>query len=231
MCGRCSGFNNAVTLAARSPAREIVHDGADDTRWSSALLLYGAIGLAMGAFQWSASPWFIAMKQFIAAWLVAHSQTALLSAAAPWWLLADYPEQNDVLSLLDGGLMIAYMLATSVTVGSTLAIGIAAAGALLGGRRIARHLAQALIPLAGAGLFLGLSMVTVDALRFEGIVIPWLSALRLALLMGAAGWSAWLSWRIAGVYAAGMRRIAAVTAMAQPIGLVVAGWSLLFWVW
>jgi polyferredoxin len=231
MCGRCSGFNNAVTLAARSPAREILRHGAEDAGWASALLLYGAIGLAMGAFQWSASPWFITLKQWVAAWLVAQGQTALLSAAAPWWLFANYPEQNDVIGLLDGGVMIAYMLATAALVGTALTIGAAAAGRMLGGGRVGHHLAQALIPLAGAGLFLGLSMTTVNTLRFEGIEFPWLSSLRLAVLLGGAGWSAWLSWRIAGAYAAGPHRIAATAAMAPGIGLVVAGWSLLFWIW
>lgn len=231
MCGRCSGFNNAVTLAARSPASEIVRHGADEKLWSSALLLYGTIGLAMGAFQWSASPWFIALKQLAAAWLVGHGYGALLSAAAPWWLFANYPSQNDVIGLLDGGFMIAYMLATAVIVGTALTINVAAAGRLLGGGQSARHLAQALIPLAGAGLFLGLSMTTVNALRFEGVATPWLSSLRLALLLGGAVWAAWLSWRIAGGYAAGLRRIAATVAMGPAIGLVVAGWRLLFWVW
>ena len=233
MCGRCSSFNNAVTLAARSPGQEIVRYGGADSGWAGPLLLYGAIGLAMGAFHWSASPWLVTLKQAAAAWLISHGHVWPLATGAPWWLFTNYPEQNDVIGLLDGALMVTYMLATAIVVGTALAICVALAARLLGGNRnrAARHLGQTLIPLAGAGLFLGLSMVTVSALRFEGIALPWISPLRLALLTGAGAWSAWLSWSVAGLYARGVRRAAAVTAMAAAIGLTMAGWSLLFWIW
>jgi polyferredoxin len=233
MCGRCSGFNKAVSLAARSPAEEIVRHGAAENGWTVALLLYGAIGLAMGAFHWSASPWLVALKQAAAEWLVSHGLVWPLAMRGPWWLLTNYPAQNDVISLLDGGLMITYMLATAAVLGTALMACVRVATRLLGSdrNRAVHHLAQALIPLAGAGLFLGLSALTVNALRFEGVSIPWLSPLRLALLAGAAAYSLWLSWSIAGRYAEGARRIAAVAPMAAAVGLVLWGWCLLFWIW
>ncbi|MCZ4238048.1 hypothetical protein O4H25_14505, partial [Staphylococcus equorum] len=83
-CGRCSGQRDAVRLIARSSNEEIVHLGEHGNLWEARLLLYGVIGLAMAAFQWTISPWFIALKQSMAEWLVAHDQLWPLQADAPW---------------------------------------------------------------------------------------------------------------------------------------------------
>ena len=52
-CGRCSGQRGAVQLSARSPNAEILIVGGQrqGEHWDSTLLLFGMIGLAMGAFQ------------------------------------------------------------------------------------------------------------------------------------------------------------------------------------
>ena len=69
MCGRCSGFRGAVMLAPRSPNHEIVEvAGGTANAWETALIIVGMIGIASGAFQWSVSPWFIYLKQSVAAW-------------------------------------------------------------------------------------------------------------------------------------------------------------------
>ena len=117
MCGRCAGFKDAVALAtrpasrrssSRRPGGEAVGDGADR---------FGLLGVAPGAFLWSSSPWFVAVKQQLAEWLVAHDIVWLLEPSLPWWILTNYPAHNDVLSPLDGGLLIAYILATAAVLG------------------------------------------------------------------------------------------------------------------
>lgn len=231
MCGRCSGYNGAVTLGVRGASQEILRDGHSESAWSSALLLYGAIGLAMGAFHWTASPWFVALKQAVAAWLVARGESWPLAATAPWWLLTNQPLQNDVFTLLDGAALLFHIAATSAVMGTALLACMSLASATLGTRRAFHHLAQALAPLAGAGLFLGLSTMTVGALRFEGVTLAWLPELRATLLGGAASWSLWLAWRVAGKYGKGVRRTVATACALAGIGLVSAGWVLLFWIW
>ncbi len=87
-CGRCSGQRDAVRLIARSCNEEIVEYGREDANaWPVRLLLYGVIGLAMGAFQWTVSPWFVTLKQYLAEWLVEREIFWPLQADAPWWLL------------------------------------------------------------------------------------------------------------------------------------------------
>ncbi|OYW25028.1 MAG: hypothetical protein B7Z55_00525, partial [Planctomycetales bacterium 12-60-4] len=84
-CGRCAGERNAVQLALRSPNAEILgHPGAPENKagemndWPARLLVFGMLGVALGAFQWSASPWLVAAKQAAAGWLVDHEV---------WWPL------------------------------------------------------------------------------------------------------------------------------------------------
>ncbi len=43
-----------------------------------------------------------------------------VTAQAPWWLLTNYPEQNDVMTPLDGVVLFAYLLAAALTIGGTV---------------------------------------------------------------------------------------------------------------
>jgi putative Mn2+ efflux pump MntP len=129
-------------------------------------------------------------------------------------------------------LILGFILGTAALVGAIVMGMLALATRLAGAWSAARfhHLAQALIPLAGAGVFLGLSMTTVTMLAQDGFDMHWVAPLRAAILAGAALWSLWLGWRIAGRYADGpFRRSAATASLLPAIGLGVAAWSLLFW--
>ncbi len=239
MCGRCSGFRGAIALSPRAPNQEIVeYSGAKPDRWETALILFGLMGIAIGAFHWSASPWFIAVKQWLATWLVNHDIVWPLDATLPWFVLTDYPEQNDVMNLLDGALLLAYIAGTALIMGLALSGLLAMATRLLGSWSWPRfhHLAQALIPQAGVGVFLGLSALTVTMLKGEGIALPWIGLLRGAMLAGATLWSAWLGWRVAGLYAPGLRAPKLARGVAAGCVLAAAclsdlAWALLFWVW
>ena len=85
--------------------------------------------------------------------------------------------------------------------------------------------------MAGCGVFLGLSALTVTFLRGDGILIPHVSESRAALLLGSSLWSVWLAWRVAGLYAHGLRRAGATLGIAAACALSVYGWALLFWIW
>lgn len=231
-CGRCSGQRDAVQLIARSSNEEIVRYGNNpDNLWEVRLLLYGVIGLAMGAFQWTLSPWFISLKQTMAEWLVAHDILWPLEATAPWWLLTHYPQLNDAFTWLDGLAICLYLLAASVLLGGGVHLLIQLASRLAGQTpAFARQLLLCLIPLGAAGLFLGLSATTVKLLRYEGLALLWVQPTRAGLLLAAIGWCLWLSWRVcAGLPAA--RKAGLCMSMALACSLPAYGWWLQFWGW
>jgi polyferredoxin len=233
MCGRCSGHRDAISLSWRSPSAEVVMLGDKAARaWDTALILYGLLGIAIGAFHWSVSPWFVQLKERLAMTLIDHDITWPLNTNAPWFLLTHYPEQNDVFSWLDGSLVVGYIVATGSVIGSAVLAMLMLATCSLGRFDRARlhHLAQALIPIAGAGVFLGLSATTLSLLRAEHVPLGWVSDVRIAMLAIANACSAWLAWRVAGRHA--LSRFPRSLAMVWFIGalaIVDGAWWLMFW--
>ncbi|WP_091910921.1 4Fe-4S binding protein [Chitinasiproducens palmae] len=234
MCGRCAGHRDAIALDWRSPSDEIVRVGDQRANaWDTVLIVYGLMGIAIGGFHWSASPWFVAIKQAIATWLIDRDIMWPLADNAPWFVFTHYPEHNDVFTWLDGGLVISYMLATAAVYGTALLLALSAGTRVLGQWRTVRlhHLAQTLIPTAGCGVFLGLSATTLSILRPEGLWLGWAPVLRLGLLTVANLWSLWLAWQASGRYAPGTRRLGGTLAVALALAIADSAWWLMFWHW
>ncbi|MCM2972358.1 4Fe-4S binding protein [Larsenimonas suaedae] len=235
MCGKCSGHKGAITLTARSSADEVVFESATRaTRADFILLAFGLFGVAIGAFHWSASPWFVAVKQAVAMWLVEHDILWPLTTHAPWWLLTNYPAQNDVFNLLDGALLIGYILTTALVMGLLISTALALTNRLIGRWSWQRlwHLSHALIPLGGLGVFLGLTATTVTLLRGDGLTLFWLNDARAALLAAGTLWSLYLGARIIARHTVSTgRRGLALAGLMLSMVPVLAAWWLMFWGW
>ncbi len=234
MCGRCSGHLDAVHLSWRSPDREVATlDVRDAKGWDAALIVAGLIGIAIGAFHWSASPWFIQAKLAAAAIVVDHGPQWLLADNAPWWLLTHYPDANDVFTWLDGVLIVAYILVTAavVSIGVSASLWLAARAYGESVRQHACRLAYALIPLAGLGVFLGLSSLTVTLGKAEGLSLGALPLFRAGVLAFGALWSLRLAWLQLSDLRRMTLRVVALAAFACAVTIVVGAWSLLFFRW
>lgn len=236
MCGRCSGHRDAVALTSRLPGAEIVGlKPAEAGAWEARLLTFGIIGTAVGAFQWSASPWFVTVKTRVAEWLIERNSFALFQDNAPWWLLTHYPEANDVFTWLDGIGVLAYIGATALILGGWISLWLRFASVLLPGesKQNSHWLAYALIPMGGLGVFLGLSSLTVALLKAEGLMMPWLPEVRGTLLALAAIWSLWLGGRMLFALPGATRaaKLMALACLAMAIGGVVLPWIFLFYLW
>ncbi len=224
-CGRCSGEHGAVRLALRSPAKEILATSARQAKTEEALtLLVGVMGIATAAFMWSSSRRLAAIKTALAEWLIEHDYTALLQDNAPWWLLTHYPQSHDVFTWLDGLCILTYIL------GGGAALGLALWGGLWLAARVLRspavtwqRLSLALVPLAGVGVFLGLSMLTLGHLKAEGVSLTWVPALRAVLLALGAGFSAWLMARLCWT-ARTPRALGGLLLAWSPLALMVGVW-------
>lgn len=228
-CGRCSGHRDAVQLAARSPHAEIL--GGDAPRTSEALLLmFGMLGVAVGAFQWTVSPWFVAMKQAAAEWLVERDIFWMLDESTAWWLLTRYPEANDIFTWLDGAAILVWIGTVTLVLGGVALLATLAAAKLA--RLDWRRLALGFVPLAGIGLFLGLSMMTATHLRAEGLALGWLTHARAALLTAGVAWSAYLGLRLVTTGSAGTAAKSLAGALwLLPLALIAADWRLVLFVW
>ena len=234
MCGRCSDHRNAVALTGRSPNQEILSlRDRDRSYWGALLLVFGLFGIAVGAFQWSASPWFITLKEYLAGWLIDHHLFVLLRDNAPWWLLTHYPETNDVFTWLDGICILIYIGATTLIFGGWIVFMLRSAGWILGRDAIPWRLAHGLTPLAGISIFLGLFSLTVGMLRAERLEIGWLPGLRAILLAFGLLWSAWLVRRMITAYGniPAWRQWTAWFAIMAGACIIVASWVLVFYIW
>ncbi len=241
-CGRCAGQRDAVTYTARSPFSEIL-DFNNPAKTADALtLVYGILGVATAAFQWTLSPWLLSAKLAAADWLVDHNHFALLDNDVPWWMLTHYPEASDLFTWLDGALILAYLLGGGFLLGSLLLIGPAIAAKLLKTEHLTwQRFTLALTPLAAASVILGLSMLTVTHLKAEHIWLGWLPYFRIALLSAGCLGSLWLAFQLVlhpksascGARSTGKigQKSVAGLAMLWPVGLMATVWTLVFFIW
>jgi polyferredoxin len=226
MCGRCSGLHGAVALAARAPAREVMRiDPAEARAWDAALIVFGMIGLALGAFEWSATPWFVDLRTALASRVLDHGPAWLLADNVPWWLLTHYPDAHDVFTWLDGALIVGWIVGTALVVGGFVTTCLALASMPARGiSRRAYALSYALTPLAGIGLFVGLSALTVGLAKGEGVHVHALPMLRCVLLGLGAAWSMRLGYGQLRSRAAGSRLAFAFGAFTLGVAGVLAAW-------
>jgi len=227
-CGRCSGYRDAVQLAARSPAQEILATRNRDVRTEEAFtLMFGVLGIATAAFLWSSSRWLVQVKSMLATWLVEHDFLWPLNDDAPWWLLTHYPAANDMFTWLDGFCILAYILGGGVAVGLIVLACVRLAARVAADPALSwQRLSLALIPLAGMGIFLGLSMLTLGHLKAERVSLEWVAPVRVVLLVLGSGFAAWLGARLLRPTAP--RRLAAFALYLLPIALIDTIWALNF---
>lgn len=231
MCGRCSQYRGAIALSFRSPEEEIIEIGDGDC-WQTILICFGLMGIALGAFLWSASPWYIVLKQWIASWLINHNILWPLENNAPWFILTNYATVNDAFSWLDGISIILFILGTTCFGGGASYLSLWLIDKSSKVCINLHHLAQSLIPLAGMGVFLGLSTTTITLLENEGLKIFWINPLRLMLLLASLLWSLRLFLRLLNKQ--GIPRARSITLLLLfVLGLIpfCMAWIFFFLIW
>jgi hypothetical protein len=228
MCGRCSGLRGAISLTARPINDELAALGPESARaWDAALIVFGMIGLAVGAFEWSATPAFVALRTAAIGSVADNGPAWLLADNAPWWLLTNYPAAHDVFTWLDGILVVVWIAGTALVVGGWTSLWLLVAGRFVPGRASANAiaLAYALTPLAAVGLFVGLTSLTTSLVHAEGMRLHGLSAVRAALLALGAAWTLRLAWRQLRQWVAGAAFAVALSAFALAVAGILGAWT------
>lgn len=191
MCGRCSGYRQAVVLAARPLGHEVENLREDEIRgWEAIGICFVLIGLSYGTLHWQGSPWHTDMKHLLDALL--PDGPYWIRSAAPGWALGN---TNGRMTWLSGiaALTAIFLSALALGVGTILLL----LAAALSQPQLVVRLAYGLIPLAGLGLFLGALEHSLLILESEGwpvlSALPWLRA---AVLTAAILWSGRIGWRL-----------------------------------
>ena len=127
---------------------------------------------------------------------------------------------------LDGIAILGYMGGVTLLLGGFIFANLVAAARLA--RADWRRVALGLTPLAGASLFLGLTMLTLTQLRAEGFSFAWLSWARDAILGGAVLWSLYLGFRLLRSRGSLGATVAAMLPYALATGAVATSWVLQF---
>ncbi|WP_084493516.1 4Fe-4S binding protein [Brackiella oedipodis] len=235
MCSRCSDYRGAVELTRRPITEEVVQvDKENSTGWQSFLLIFGLLGLAIGAFHWTVSPYMIQLKIACANFLIDHNIMWPLATNTPWFIFTNYPEQNDVFSWLDGFLVVFYIVATGIIMASIISalLAISCLAIKQNRKRFFIHFSQSLIPIAGVGVFLGLSATTVNILRYDGFHLYWINNARLALLVVATLFSFYLAAKITAFWQLSKKQTAFTLFMfALVLAVIDCAWGFMFWWW
>src|SRR6185312_4781736 len=173
----------------------------------------------------SSTAWFVQLRMAVASHVLEHGPAWLLADNAPWWLLTHYPEAHDVFTWLDGALIVGWIVGTAVILGGVISVCLALASLpmrAMNGRAYA--LSYALTPLAGIGLFVGLSALTVGLAKGEGLHVHALPMLRCALLGLGAAWSLRLGYAQLRSRTTGSRVVFAFAAFALGVAGVLVAW-------
>ncbi len=221
-CGRCSGYLDAVELAARKPDAEILQTPNKGVHAAEAItLIFGIIGVGTAAMQWSGSYWFLYFKSALAK----LGMAALQQYSAPWWLLTNHPAEGRVFSLLDGLALLLYLLGGGALLGIVVLAAVWLAASVAANPELRwQKLSLALTPIAGIGIFLGLSSFTVLHLQGEGMGMQWVPYARAALLFLGGAFSLWLGARLIFVQTS-LRLLMALMVFALPVALMCAIWT------
>ena len=203
-CMRCvnPGSESTLKLKLRRPGREIEEIGKREPEIWEVLFLFGATGLALGAFHWQANPIYIAFKQGIGNILLGLGLGDFIGGSGPWWVMANYPQAGEVFNWLDFISISSFMLlglsaALAVLFALTSASALLAYGRNTTLKRVA-ELGYLYAPVALISIVIGLGQMLFQSLGGLGLAEASVRSIQMAFFAGGALWSVYLAYRISG---------------------------------
>lgn len=178
-CGRCSGYRNAVRLAARHPAQEILSaNGHSIENADLFLLLWCMAGICTVSLAWPESLWHrLYMETILSAGLPFDS-------VFPWWLIESPAALYRLFLIAAGGTLLGAVL-----------YGILRLAGRLANLPSWKPLALCLIPLIGWGLFSGICHISFSVWQEYGLCGIWYRTFEWCILGSASACSLWLGMK------------------------------------
>lgn len=201
-CFRCvnPGSSGTLHLKARRPGLEVEEiDKREPSLWE-VLFLFAATGLALGAFHWQVSPYYISYRQWVGSLLLEHGLAWLIGSSGPWWVMVNYPASGEVFNWLDFICITTFMLGAMA--GTTLVLSLLTlTSSLLHGKGAdvlsgAVRLGYSYAPVALVSLVLGLGIMLFQSLKGLGLSDGAVTSLEAAFFACGALWSMYLAVRI-----------------------------------
>src|SRR3990172_11468492 len=102
-CFRCVSPDTSASLhlKIRHPGLEIEEIKNREPNIWEPIFLFLATGLALGAFHWQASRFYIQYKQALGDFLLNMGLGDFICRNGPWWLMVNYPDAGEVFIWLD----------------------------------------------------------------------------------------------------------------------------------
>ncbi len=197
-CMRCVNpvSESTLRLKLRRPGSEIEEiDRREPEAWE-VLFLFGATGLALGAFYWTGSSMFDAYREMLGGVFIEMGIGNLIGKSGPWWVMVNHPWAGEIFNWLDFISIATFMLAAMVVVMGALLLLLVCSALIPSGRRDywkrAVSAGYAYAPVALVSLVLGLGMILFEPLGPVG------RFLQAALFTVGAAWSFFLAMKIQG---------------------------------
>ncbi len=203
-CFRCANYSSpgALALTFRRPGAEIENISRCSPSVYEVFFLFGATGLALGAFHWQANPFYIAFKQSIGGLFLDLGLGDFISRSGPWWLMVNYPEAGEVFNRLDAVSITLFMLLGLVASTAVLFALTAASAVLAYGRKInfskITELGYIYAPIAMISIVLGLGQTLFQTLSALGLGAIFVKSIQAALFAGGGLWSLYLAYKLPG---------------------------------
>ncbi|HBG46544.1 MAG TPA: ferredoxin [Deltaproteobacteria bacterium] len=225
-CFKCADHSNAgaMALAFRKPGTEIENISKSAPSIYEVIFLFGATGLALGAFHWQANPFYILFKQTIGEFLLVVGLGEFIGGSGPWWAMANYPEAGEVFNWLDfisigSFMLLGLTVATVVLFAFTTATAFLAYGRNTTVRRVT-ELGYFYAPVAMISIVIGLGQMLFQAMGEMGLPPVAVKGVQTTLFAGGALWSLYLAYKVPGRL--GLHLIPS----AAGIGLVAWAWKM-----
>lgn len=203
-CFRCANRNSprALAMTFRRPGAEIGEIDRSAPSIYEVVFLFGATGLALGAFYWQANPFYILYEHAIGNLSLNLEFGGLIGKSGPWWVMVNYPQAGEVFNWMDFISITTFMLLGMVCAVVILFMLTAASVLIMEGRKIVLkkivRMGYIYAPVALISIVLGLGQTLFQTLETIGLGAASVRYVEGALFAAGGFWSVYLAVRLQG---------------------------------